>query len=110
MHQNLLPKFDFGAGSKTFQEGIPQCFSPSPAKGLPVTPLSEEHHHHDHHAAHDFPDNGGRFVSKTDLERLTAVQTSGMRKLLEQQSLQDQNMKRLQSDVDKIIKALAIRS
>ena len=110
MNQIVLPEFEFGGGGKTFQEGVPQCCPPSPAKGLPVTPLSEEHHHHDHHAAHDFPDNGGRFVSKTDLERLTAVQTSGMRKLLEQQSLQDQNMKRLQSDVDKIIKALAIRS
>ena len=78
---------------------------------MPVTPLSEEHHHHhDHHAEHDCPDSGGGFVSKTDLERLTAVQTSGMRKLLEQQSLHEQNMKRLQSDVDRIIKALAIRS
>jgi len=47
-----------------------------------------------------------RFVSKNDLEPLT----SGVRKLLEQQSLQDQNMKRLQSDVEKITKALAIRS
>ena len=47
-----------------------------------------------------------RFVSKDDLEPLT----SGVRKLLEQQSLQDQNMKRLQSDVEKITKALAIRS
>lgn len=52
---------------------------------------------------HNFPDIGGGFVSKTDLERLTAAQTQW-------QSLQDQNMKRLQSDVDKIIKALAIRS
>ena len=46
MHQNLLPEFEFGGGGKTFQEGVPQCFLPSLAKGLPVTPLSEEHHHH----------------------------------------------------------------
>ena len=45
-------------------------------------------------------------MSKNDLEPLT----SGVRELLEQQSLQDQSLKRLQSDVDEIIKALAIRS
>ena len=61
-----------------------------------------------------------RFVSKDDLEPLTSgvrklleqqsLQDENMRKLLEQQSLQDQNMKRLQSNVEKITKALAIRS
>ena len=66
------------------------------------------------------PESSRGFVSRNDLEPLT----SGVRKLLEQQSLQDQSLKRqdqnlkrqdqslkrLQSDVDQIIKALAIRS
>ena len=59
------------------------------------------------------PESSREFVSRNDLEPLT----SGVRKLLEQQSLQDQSLKRqdqslkrLQSDVDQIIKALAIRS
>ena len=56
-----------------------------------------------------------KFVSKNDLERFVSKNnleplTSSVRKLLEQQSLQDQNMKRIQSDVEKITKALAIRS
>ena len=52
------------------------------------------------------PESSREFVSRNDLEPLT----SGVRELLEQQSLQDQSLKRLQSDVDEIIKALAIRS
>jgi hypothetical protein len=59
------------------------------------------------------PESSRGFVSRSDLEPLT----SGVRELLERQSLQDQSLKRqdqslkrLQSDVDQIIQALAIRS